>query len=1270
MSILPCKDCDNTHENSFLPQYFIYFDGKEVISFNFTKTTWSGLSAAELKAVDTSAISANPVAEVMAGTARGQAMSKVAITPLRKYKGRYQKLSAFSYKTIEAEKPGNTGSAASSKRTAATDLFKTSSVLASGKWYKIACPSDRGIFKIDYALLNSMGLNPAGTDPRKLRVFGNGAQMLPQLNLTLRPDDLVETPLYVSGEEDGVFNTQDFALFYSPGSITYSYDPTNKMLVHKQNIYSDSAYYFITIGTDNGLRIQTDAAYPAQSAVRYNTFDNSKLHERELLNALKSGQKWYGEILDFVSATDITLDFPNLVPNTPIKVHFSGMNAGQNQGGFGQDVYNIFSTKLNGNPFYDLLVPAVYQGDYSPFGANTEKFAVWAPGFPAGTTKLVTSIGYDRKGLAQAAGYIDYLEITAKCSLALAGSQTNFRAFESTQRSQSGYDVTAPESAMIWDVSNPLRPFRKAVTKANGVHSFDASGDTLREFTVFNGSDFPVPTYIKQVANQNLHALTDLDLLIVTPAQFYDQAKRLASYRTEHDQLKTEVLTTEQIYNEFSSGAQDAIAIRTVARMLYGRGSTNKIKYMLLFGDCSYDYKHRITGNTNMVPTWESPESMSQIDSYCSDDFFAFMDINEGRFGSADFDLMDIGIGRLPVSTLEQATQVTDKLLGYASENTFGRWRNKTVFVADDGNYYLHQSCADQVSNELEALNPDYTPVKIYLGAYNRVAGAGGYTSPDCRRALNLAIEEGCLMVNFSGHGSEVQWTDERIFDTELIHSLTNKDRLSLFVTATCDFGRCDDPGRISGSEALVLQVGGGGIGSVTTSRPVYADNNLTLNKAFTKQAFLRINGEYQRLGEIFRVGKNASIARSSGAGNRGFILLTDPSLKLNYAEDKVVLTSINGKPGNRVKTIIDSTYIPDLDTTIYTSRSVPEYDTLRGLDRVTLTGEVRNQADALLNNFNGTVNTTVYDVQSRITSTEAGRTSSSFLEYKNVLYNGIATVTNGKFTLSFIVPRDITYDYGKGKISFYAMNNTKTDDAAGEYNEIVIGGSNDQAGTDNQPPLIKLFMNDTSFINGGITDANPYFLAMLSDDNGINVSTTGIGHEMSAIVDGNTEGKLVLNQYYTSESNDYRKGSVYYHMLNLEEGPHEISFKAWDTYNNSSTASINFIVAKGALLALDQIFNYPNPFSDYTDFSIAHNFAGKDLTASVEVFDASGRQITIMSAHYDEAPARLNGDDFRWNTNDGGNKDMSPGVYMFRVTLQTKSGQTARKAKQMVLIR
>lgn len=1270
--VLGCQDCLNEPEKGFLPHTFLHFEGKNIISLQLLNPQYAPLTTAEIGVIDTNLLESSPKITYRTGSSRGIPQSVAIIMPLIKTGGKFLKLTSFDYKAVE----GST--LAKNLAGGAAPNFAASSVLASGTWYKLAVPTERGIYRIDNAFLRSLGIDPNSIDPRNIKLYGNGGLQQPQPNWAPRLDDLTENPILVQGQADGKFDASDYILFYSTGTVAYTPDVINQVIRHKKNIYSDSAFYFLTIGNSPGLRITTQPD-PGPGSLTYTSYDQFWYHDIDKLNVIKSGREWFGEVLDFVNNITIPFDSPNLIGNSPIKVNFSGMNAGQNPAS--NTVTNTFTANLNGNQLFTIQNASVNLGSYTDFGNVVVAFSTLPNGLPNNTDQMNFYLKYDAAGLTQASGYINYIEINAQSALTMEGKQTFFRVFDSKNQAVSTYQVNASSTSQVWDVTNPVNPVAQPVSVNGNTVAFNAtSSDTLHEYLVFDGNNFPSPTFVKRVNNQNLHSVRDIDLLIVSPGEFRAEANRLADFRRTHDKLTVLVASTEEIYNEFGSGAQDIMAIRQAARSLYFQSTQRKIKYLLLFGDCSYDYLHRTTNNTNYVPIWESEESMDPINSFCSDDFYGFMETNKGAFTERTTDLMDVAVGRIPAKSAAEAADVVDKLIHYAAPASFGKWRNNVTYVADNGDGFLHQGDADGVANTVEGLNPAYTPSKLYLGAFQTIASPGGYVSPDCKKAIKLALENGTFILNYSGHGNEIQWADEKIFDMDMISSLNNYDKLPLFITATCDFGRHDDPSRTSGAEAIVLKTKGAGIAIVSTCRPSFADANQQINYAFTNAAFTKVNGKFRRLGDTHLAGKNGAVLGGFGAGNKGFALLGDPSMNLAYPNKDVVITQINGHPSPRTVITKDSTLHYDFSNPgqtrtwyTYTYTEKQQNDTIGGLDKVSLAGEIRTSGASLASNFNGKLFVTVYDVQSSIitSETDAGVTrNSSFQERKNILYNGVVTVTGGKWNLNFIVPKDITYIFGKGKISFYALNTDQTDDGNGAWQNLVVGGSNELAGIDTTPPQIRLFMDDTTFIDGGLTGDSPLLLGLLSDSNGINVSTTGIGHEMTAILDNDPSSQQVLNPYYTSDNNDYRKGSISYPYYNLPDGLHRITVKAWDNFNNSNTATVHFMVGSDGNLVIDQILNYPNPFNNGTDFTISHNYAGKPLKVRVEIYNAIGEQIQSLAASYTESSARLGTDgSLKWDLSNA-NSAVSPGIYLYRITLENELGQTATKAKQLVVIK
>jgi hypothetical protein len=656
----------------------------------------------------------------------------------------------------------------------------------------------------------------------------------------------------------------------------------------------------------------------------------------------------------------------------------------------------------------------------------------------------------------------------------------------------------------------------------------------------------------------------------------------------------------------------------------------------MLFGDASFDYKDRIENNSNFVPTWEDDESLTIVYSIATDDFYGFLD------GPGD-DLLDVGIGRIVVENQEQAINAVDKIIDYAtnSERVMGEWRNTLSFVADDEDGNLHINQAEQMATRLDTTYGVYNIDKIYLDAFPQEITPGGQRAPDVNISINNRMQRGTLLMNYTGHGGEVGWAHERILELSDIGSWSNGTTLPIFITATCEFSRYDDPERVSAGEQVYRHTDGGAIAMFTTARATFGGSNFNLNQALFDFMFEKSNGEWPRFGDLIRQAKNKNGVADN---DKKFILLGDPALQLAYPNYSVHTTEVNGNP------------------------SGGSSDTLKALSKITVKGEVRDGNGNKMNSYNGYIYPKVFDKASviRTLATDPGSYEKEFQLQNNILYKGKSLVENGEFSFSFIVPKDIAYSYGTGKISYYSTKDSE--DASGYYNNIVIGGFDTTAPVDNQGPELRLYMNDESFAFGGITNESPLILAFVEDESGINTVGNGIGHDIVAIVNENTNKPLVLNEYYEAELNSYKNGTIRYPMSEMENGRHSLSLKVWDVYNNSTEEYTEFVVAEEAQLAIDHVLNYPNPFTTHTDFFFDHNQPGNSLDVQVQIFTVSGKLIKtietfVLSDGFRSEPISWDG------TDDFGDR-IGRGVYLYKVRVRTPQGEYAEKLEKLVILR
>lgn len=1097
------------------------------------------------------------------------------------------------------------------------------SVLATGTWYKLAV-TETGIYRISYPDLQNFGINPSGIDPRNIRIYGNGGGMLPESLNEFRHDDLAENRIFVSGESDGKFDPDDYILFYGESPHEWKYQSFSQAFHHFQNIYSDSTYYFLTTGLGPGKRVVSVQSSNEPPDVYISRFTDYDYHEVDLINLTNIGRVWYGEVFDVNTIYEFPFSFPNI--DLESQAYFRAYAAAKSESVTSFSFYDngskILSSNISGIPPSSNTYARAY------IGSN------W---FTPSSSSLIIKAEFN-KNISSSIGWLNFLELNVTRQLIFTGGQMSFREPSAASPGTIAEFAlgNAGNAVQIWNVTDPTSASRiETITSGNG-KLFRIAQDTMSEFIAFDGSNYLKPVYAGITGNQNLHGSGPQDMIIITHESFREQADRLAGFHREHDGLSVLVAGIEEVYNEFSSGAQDITAIRNFMKMLYDVAPAGQEpRYLLLFGDASFDYKDRIQDNSNLVPTWEDEESLVIVYSIASDDYYGFLD------GPGD-NLLDIGIGRLPVRTVEQATVAVDKIIHYATNTpeVMKEWRNYICFVADDEDGNLHIRQAEEMATFIDTTYGAYNIDKIYIDAFPQVSTPGGQRAPDVNRALNNRIDKGCLVMNYTGHGGEVGWGHERFLENTDINSWTNYDHMPIFITATCEFSRYDDPERISAGEYTFLNPLGGAIAMFTTARATFGGSNFNLNTALFDYMFEKDNGEHYRFGDLIRLAKNKG---GVDANDKKFILLGDPALHLAYPEHEVMTTRINGE---------DISGVPD---------------TLQALRKITIEGEVRSSGSRE-EGFNGTVYPIVFDKPSRVTTLAADQTSyqRTFDLQNNILYKGKAQVINGAFNFTFIVPRDIAYQYGFGKISYYAA--TENEDAHGFYRNILVGGLDASADPDFAGPEVSLYMNDENFRSGGVTDENPFMLAFVDDVSGINTVGSGIGHDIVAILDENTEKPIILNDFYESDLNSYSSGSIRFPFHGLDEGLHSLSLKVWDIFNNSSEAYIEFNVVRSSNFMIEELSNNPNPFREGTSIVFSHNRAEGNLEFSLDIFNLNG--MIVRSFNENIVPAGYRTEAIYWDGRGSDGNALANGIYFCRIIVRNEEGNMASKTAKLILLR
>jgi hypothetical protein len=1214
LKVLSCKECSLWKNDNRLPFKTIFIEGQDVKGVKLENPIWLAIPGWELSGIDTGQSSKEHLISHQKSEKNRIPGTEIELSLIRKNGSVWEKLISgqisTQYETIfEKEKKVQ------------QTLTEGNSVFNSGLWLKFGIVSN-GVYQIQASDLSAMGLDLIGKPSAFIKMYGTGGKMLSEANRDFKFTDIPEVAILVEDGGDGIFNNSDRILFYGQGPDSWNFNSSTRLFSFQKNIYTDTSYYFLSFSPGDGKRIPVQNSDP-NPEITETTYLEKWVYSPDNLNLLSAGREWFADALDFNPSKDISIQTPNLFTDSTIRISFGLMAR--------TPIAYPFHLSVNGTE----LAPTVTTGTtdvnapYANFGSYVNPMRNYTA--PTGTSALHFNISYLKQGNFSSVGYIDDIEIQGYRSLSNGGN-FGFRPFK-YQDKTIAYQIG---TGRVWDVTNPESV--QAIFTSGG--KFSRFEDVSHEYFVFQDNALPKPLVFKQISNQNLRGMQTPDLLIVSHPNFLNQANRLANFRRANDNLEVEVVSPDQIYNEFSSGSQDITAIRNFAMHLYYKSDTPKLKFLLLFGKGSFDYKNRVANNTNFVPTYESPEFNNIISSYASDDYFGILNRTKGIW--RENDLMDIGVGRLPAKSEAEAMAMVDKIIHYAtSPNCLGPWRDRYTFVADNRDGCLHSDQSNTLSGSQLSQELNSNIRKIFIGAYPQLVSPGGTSNPQAQTDLLTTIERGSLILNYTGHGGETVWADEYLLTSEMIEKLKNKDRLGFYITATCDFGRCDLPAQVSGAETFVLNPNGGAIGIMTTGRPVSASSNMTINEAFYNSLYQPTDGRIGYFGDIMKMTKNICGEKRA---NRGFTLLGDPSGRFPFPQQDVVLTNFS------------------------------ESDTIQGLELVEFNGEV--QADGVKDAaFNGTLFATLFDKPGTITIDPNQTATSRVCSYpyqKNMLFNGSVPVKDGEFKVKFFVSRDVSYQVGNGRLIMYAEDKARNKDANGYKNNVKVGGLNPNPRLDDQGPVIQLYMNDYTFVNYGLVSPDATLWADLEDSSGIDVTGLGLGHDLTATLDG--DEVFVMNENFQNFTGSYKKGFVRFPFRGLEPGIHSLTVKAWDNFNNSSEATIWFeVIASPSSGQIVGNFNlFPNPFSEEIFLTLDNALAGQNLDISLTISDLAGREIMTKNWLYNNSTARPGSSkELAWDGKRGNGEKLSAGTYICQITVKSDTnGSGAKINKKIVLIR
>lgn len=1103
------------------------------------------------------------------------------------------------------------------------------SVLSTGQWVKVSV-TQTGVHKLTYQDIKGMGFD----NPQHIKVFGyGGAPLSEHFNANGRvADDLPEVPIFMEKGSDGVFGEDDYILFYAQGPVQVLFNAASRVYSHVQNPYSTKGYYFLTTQSTPGKRIElqpqetvTDSLNPEISVdtLDVNKTYNYFLHEKELVNLLESGRDWYGEELTSNrNQHSITLNIPHI---TSDKVTLNMACIGEGEGmhkihvGIAEKTYSMY---IYGSSNANIVGTK-----------GTIKYAVEQDG----VAPLTVDFTYEAP-FSTSKAYIDYVGVGAYQHLQLDANQLSlFYPFETNYNRVARYQLaTTQQSVHIWDITSPLQITQVPHTQTADSLFFTVSHQTARRFlAVKTDASFPAPQWEANVANQDLHALRNVDMVIITAPDFYAEAERLAQHHRLYDGYQVKTLLASQIYNEFSSGTPDATAYRWLMKMLYDKAETEqqRPKHLLFMGVAYYDNR----GLKHPVPdllSFQSKESLNATTSYITDDYFTLLEDNEGNY--IENGSMDIGVGRFPVTTVKEAQQCVDKTIRYATQSALGDWRNSFTFLADDGDGNVHMKQANALADTLFVQNPSYKSHKIWLDAYPIEQSASGATYPKAREEVLRRLKEGTLVFTYVGHGSTTSLSAElTITGTDI--SYLNNANMAVWITATCDFSRYDNYEQSAGMKVL-LNPNGGGIASFTTTRVVYSASNNNLAQAVFHEIVPQEGQPKPTLGEVVCRAKKRL---KNDINKLNFSLLGDPAITLKYPDLQVVTDSINGK--------------------------IPDESSLPALGLVTIKASVRNPDGEVDPSFQGYVHVTMYDkAESFNTLSGKGNDPFEYTDYKSILFQGDVQVQNGLIEFSFMMPKDINYALDKGRLVYYLTSSDNTIDGHGSNHDFSIGGTATDIDPSHTGPVARVYLNSPGFVSGQQVNSNPVFFAHLYDEYGINTVGAGIGHDITLRLSNQPSKVITLNDYYQSSLNDYKNGVVRYPMPTLTPGKYQLEFKAWNLQNISTTSILEFEVVDGLKPAIEQFSIYPNPIRHTATLSMQYDRPDDVGSIAFMVYDLAG-QLCWQSSDVLRTP-----DGYYQTTlhvNSGKGMTLKPGMYVAHVQITTSEGTMQQISKKIIVL-
>lgn len=1096
------------------------------------------------------------------------------------------------------------------------------SVLSQGDWIQVSV-TESGVYKITYDNLSSWGFS----NIEQVSIYGNGAGELSLINSEKLPETLHEIAIWMEKGSDGIFNSGDYILFYGQSPNTWNYNYSTKKFIANTHSYETQNYYYITT-SKAATKFITTTSGSLSPTHTVTTYDDLQAYEKNDVSPLSSGR----ERFESITGNNKTISFatPNAVTSEECTVDIS----------IAARHSKSCSITVSANENEIGSIPFLSATTNKPYANLKTNSFTFLP--TAGTNNIKITLNYSG---ATSRGYLNYCVLKTRCSLSISNDeQLIFRDSKNLSESAIGeFIISSNKENTVWDISNPEIPTRLSTQFSDKKTKFTAKTDSLREYVAFSSS-FKTVDFEKKIENQDILSKNNIDMLIIANDIFAEYAQQLADLHEKVDKFSTAVISQEKICTEFSAGRKDIAAIRNYIRYLYEQGG-KKLKYVLLFGDGIYNNAD-IDMNGSYIFTFQTKESLNEDYSLCSDDFFAILEPKKGVLQSDSFlGEVNVAIGRLPASTKTDAHNMTYKIIQYTTNPAYrGDWQNYLCFLADDANenQTVHMTDADQLCKSIQKNYPQFNFDKIFADAYEQVRSSAGERYPDVNKAVNNRIQKGCLIFNYSGHGNETRMMAEYAIEASAIESWKNTTKLPFFIGAACNTAHYDYSGTSIG-EKLLAQKDGGGIGMISATRYSYASANYTLCDNIYKNIF-----ELDSLGQIRTIGESFVLAKQSTNSDvyqnkRVYTLLGDPALRLAIPLYSIELDSINGIAVNNFE------------------------DTIKALSTLRISGHIADATNKILNQYNGTLSVKLFDKLQTITTLGNDNNDTyTFNSYTNILFQGLASIENGTFSFETIIPQDIYYYNGKGKLSLYATNDTTQ--AAGAFYDLIINGSNTSENDDFQGPKVSIFLNDSLSKTGMMSNQNPTIYVYAVDSSGINISNASIGHNIILTIDGDDTNPIVLNDFFYSDLNTYYSGSITYKLKDIEEGAHTLTLTIWDAYNNVTETTMDFYVVNSKNIKLVNLYNYPNPMKTSTSFHYEHNQADNEIKVTINIYDVSGN--LVKSIQREKTPNGFIDNSITWDGKSSGGTPMQAGIYPYTIEIQTNTGNKLYGEQKILLVR